>query len=238
MTQTADSPQKETDIIKRDIARPVIFVLIVCIGIGVGFFTPLKHYLTIDRISAFAENLGAWGPVILLIIGTISPLLFIPRWPVCFVGGMLYGIFWGTIIGNVASILGAWLHYKTAKSLVSDSSAKLLGKFNLDVNKLRTMNSFWVIFILRAVPISNSAATNLLAGMLKISTGNYLLSSFLGMIPSTIMYAAWGKLMKKPDPIYYLIAPALLIIIIISTIIVRHYITKTKSKIATNKDVV
>ena len=209
-----------------DIAKPLTFAVIALLGICVGFFTPLKGYLTIDSIRSFAETLGVWGPITLLIIGAIGPLLFLPRWPVCFISGMLYGLIWGTLIGNIASLLGAWIHYITAKKLVAESSEKLLRKFNLDINKLRDMNSFWVIFILRAVPVSNSAATNILAGALNISTQSYLLSSFLGMIPSTIMYVAWGKLMKKPEPQFYAVAVGILALMIAATIVVRHFISR------------
>jgi uncharacterized membrane protein YdjX (TVP38/TMEM64 family) len=229
MRQTTDKTSEKKDI-SRDIAKPLTFAAIAIIGICIGFCTPLKQYLTIDTIRSFAENLGVWGPVILLIIGAISPMLFLPRWPVCFISGMLYGIFWGTVIGNFASLLGAWIHYITAKSLVADGAKKLLNKINLDINKLRNMNSFWAIFILRAVPISNSAATNVLAGALKISTTSYLLASFLGMIPSTIMYVAWGKLMKKPEPQFYAIAVGILAIMIIATITVRHFVINKNKK--------
>ncbi len=225
---TADDTT-EKSFISRDIAKPLSFVALAIIGICIGFFTPLKEYLTIDSIRSFAETLGLWGPVTLLVIGAIAPLLFLPRWPICFISGMLYGVIWGTVIANFASLLGAWIHYVTAKKLVSDSSEKLLNKFNLNINKLRDMNSFWAIFILRAVPVSNSAATNVLAGALKISTVSYLLASFLGMIPSTIMYVAWGKLMKKPDPEFYAVAVGIVAIMIIATIAVRRFISKKKT---------
>lgn len=215
--------------INRNIAKLLTFVALAIIGICIGFFTPLKQYLTIESIKSFAETLGVWGPVTLLAIGAVGPLLFLPRWPVCFISGMLYGLFWGTVIGNCASLLGAWIHYITAKSLVSDSSEKLLQKFKLDIKKLRDMNSFWAIFILRAVPISNSAATNVLAGALKISDSSYLSASFLGMIPSTIMYVVWGKLMKKPEPQFYAIAVGVLALMIMATLIIKKiFLTKSR----------
>jgi uncharacterized membrane protein YdjX (TVP38/TMEM64 family) len=217
-------------IINSDVAKPLSFVAIAIIGIFIGLFTPLKQYLTIDAIRGFAETLGAWGPITLLAIGALGPLMFLPRWPICFMGGMLYGVFWGALIGNIASLLGAWLHYTTAKSLVSDSSEKLLKRLNLDLGKLHGRNSFWTVFILRVVPISNSSATNLLAGALKISTKSYLAASFCGMIPTTIMYASWGKLMKKPSPECYVIAVGILALIIIATIVIRRFVSTKPSQ--------
>lgn len=230
-TDPEDSPPQKTPF-SRDIAKPLAFVAIAIIGICIGFFTPVKQHLTIESIRSFAETLGIWGPITLLAIGAISPLMFLPRWPVCFIGGMLYGLFWGSVIGNIASLLGAWIHYITAKKLVAESSEKLLTKFNLGKSRLRNTNSFWAIFILRAVPISNSAATNVLAGAMNISTRSYLLASFLGMIPSTLMYVAWGKLMKKPEPLFYAIAVGVLVIMIIATTVARYLINKKTTQTA------
>ena len=78
----------------------------------------------------------------MLVYGALGPLLFLPRWPVCFVGGMLYGIVWGSVIGNVAGLLGAWLHYTVSLFLVSDSSEHLLHKFHLDAAKMKMTAAF------------------------------------------------------------------------------------------------
>ena len=54
--------------------------------------------------------------------------------------------------------------------------------------------------------------------------GNYLLATFFGMIPSTVMYAAWGKLMKKPDPSVFYLAVGAVLLLLAGTAVARRYL--------------
>ena len=206
------------------LGKLLVFLLIALAGIAISIFTPLRQYLTIESVREFSRELGARGPAALLIFGAFGPLFFLPRWPVCFAGGMLYGIVWGSVIGNVAGLAGVMLHYAASRFFVSTGSERLLKKFHMDPSRLRKENAFWIIFLLRAIPVSNSAMTNVLAGALKMSVGSYIVSSFLGMIPSTVMYAAWGKLMKKPDADLFILALGILLTMMLGTLAARRYV--------------
>ena len=201
------------------IKRLSAFVIISILGILATCFTPVGRFFTVDSISRIAENLGLWGPIILAVAGIVSPLLFIPRWPIAFVSGLLYGVVWGTVLANISSALGAWLHFTLARTLLAPMSARFLRKYNLDPHSVPKEKVFALLFFLRAFPLSNFVATNLFAGALKIQPRNFVLASFLGMIPSTIMYAAWGKLMKKPSGWFYALAVATLVLIVWGTIV-------------------
>lgn len=205
----------------------LVFCLLVLAGILVSTLTPLRDMLTVKNVQLFAERIGWWGPLFLFIYGLLGPLLFLPRWPVCFLGGMLYGIGTGSLIANVATTGGAFLHYLSARWLVAPSSGNVFRKIKIDPDKLTPSRAFWLILLLRAFPLSNSAATNVLAGALKMKKSSYVLSSFIGMIPSTIMYAAWGKLLKKPDPQFYYLAIGLLVILSAGTLLIRKRLFKS-----------
>lgn len=200
----------------------IVFLVLALIGLAVGMFTPLRDILTLDNVRMFSERLGWWGPLVLIALGAVLPLLFLPRWPICFAAGLLYGLVWGTLVASVASLAGAWLHYVTARHLVSPSSLGLLRRLRVDPEQLTPTRGFWLIFLLRAFPLSNSAATNLLAGALHLGHGPYLAASFLGMIPSTLMYASWGKLMKQPDPYFYAVAVGLLLVMMLGTVLLHR----------------
>lgn len=198
------------------------FLGVALLGLAAARFTPLRDYLTVEGVRDLSARLGWWGPFVLAVAGTVGPLFLLPRWPVCFAGGMLYGVIWGAVLGNVAGLLGCWVHYLSARKLVSAGSRRVLNRFDFDPDTLSPGKAFWALFLLRAFPLSNSAATNILAGALRISTRTYLIASFLGMIPSSLMYASWGKLMKKPDPVFYALAVGILVVMVAGTALARH----------------
>lgn len=204
------------------IKRLVGFVLVAIACLVVGYFTPAREWLSVDAIRGYAGKLGAWGPVVIVAAGIFTPLLFIPRWPVAFVGGLLYGVVWGSIIANIASTIGAWLHFLLARTMLRPMADKLRRRYGIHAATASREKVFTAIFLLRAFPLSNFVATNLLAGALQIRIGTYLAATFLGMIPSTLMYAAWGKLMKKPEPAYFVLAVGILALLAAGTLVAQR----------------
>lgn len=205
------------------------FLGIALLGLAVGRFTPLRDYLTVEGVRDLSTRLGWWGPFALAAAGTVGPLFLLPRWPICFAGGMLYGVVWGAALGNVAGLLGCLVHYLSARKLVAAGSRRALSRFDIDPDSLSPGRAFWVLFLLRAFPLSNSVATNILAGALSISTRTFLAASFLGMIPSSLMYASWGKLMKKPDPAFYALAVGILMAMVAATVLARRLLIRWTS---------
>lgn len=208
----------------RGIRGVVTFVLFATVGLAVAILTPIGDHLTVDSIRDLADELGYLGPTVLVGAGIVSPILFLPRWPIAFVGGLLYGIVGGTVLATFASTLGALLHYALAGSLLATAARRVLARFRLSRTALTPYRFFLAIFFLRAFPLSNFVATNLLAGALRAPLLPYATASFLGMIPSSIMYASWGKLLKKPSTSFYIVAVASAVFIALGTLLARRWL--------------
>jgi uncharacterized membrane protein YdjX (TVP38/TMEM64 family) len=200
-----------------------VFLAFAVAAVVISVYTPVGRFFSVDAISALAERLGVWGPLAIAACGTVMPLLFLPRWPIAFVGGLVYGVVWGTLLANVASTLGAWLHFIIATTLLAPGSDRIKQRYNINTDAIPPEKTFMVLFFFRAFPLSNFVATNLLAGALKVPIRTYLAATFFGMIPSTIMYASWGKLMKKPSPAFYALAVLTVTIIIVGTYLARKH---------------
>jgi uncharacterized membrane protein YdjX (TVP38/TMEM64 family) len=209
------------------------FLVLALICLAAGYFTPLKKFFEVKYISDFVVSLGIWGPAFIIAAGIVTPILFIPRWPIAFVGGLMYGIFWGSILANIASTIGAYLHFMLAKTLLSPMAERLRHRYGIHASNVPQDKVFAALFFLRAFPLSNFVATNLLAGAMKIRTNTYLSASFLGMIPSTIMYAAWGKLMKKPSTEYYVLAIAIMVILVAGTLMAQKLFSPWLKRVTT-----
>ena len=194
-----------------------LFLLLAVAIIMASLFTPVGEFFKMEHIEQGAQDMGPWGPSILVFAGLLTPLLFLPRWPIAFVSGLLYGVVWGTLLATVASTLGAMLHFALAKGLLSPMSDRLRKRYGITSAPVPRDKAFLVLVFLRAFPLSNFVATNLLAGAMKIHFGTYVVASFVGMIPSTLMFAAWGKLLKKPSPSFGVLAVATVLFIAIGT---------------------
>ncbi len=188
----------------------LLFLVFAVAAVLIGRHPAIKAHLSEDSIRAWVGHLGVWGPLAILGISMALPFLFLPRWPVVFVAGALYGIVIGTVIGTAAGTLGAIVHFALARRMFKSAGERVRKRFRLS-DRISDRQAFMVIFGLRAFPLSNYGLTNLLASALNMRMLPFIGSTFLGMIPSTLMYAAWGKMMRKPSPGYLALAIGLVV---------------------------
>lgn len=201
-----------------------VFLVVALAGVAVSRYSGAGEYLNVEAITDLARRMGPRGPLYLILAGLFTPLLFLPRWPIAFLAGLLYGVGWGTALATVASAGGAWLHFLLSRTLLAPMSDRLRRRYGLEHLTLPKDRQFLVLFLLRAFPLSSFVVTNLLAGALKLSRSRYMLATVLGMIPSTLLYAAWGKLMKKPDPHFYALAVLALVLLVAGTVLAQRFL--------------
>lgn len=199
------------------VVRAIVFVFICLALLTASLVLPVRDWWSLESLTAWSHRLGWRGPIWILLIGLAAPLLFLPRWPIAMVCGILYGIAGGALLANVASTLGAAVHYALARSMLAPWCRRILERRRSRWLNIEPDHAFLALFLLRAFPLSNFVATNILAGTLRVPFATYITASFLGMIPSTLLYAAWGKLMKEPSPLWYAVAAASLAFIAAGT---------------------
>jgi uncharacterized membrane protein YdjX (TVP38/TMEM64 family) len=199
----------------------LVFIVLAGAGVWASHYLAIGELLHADAVADWVRSLGVWGPALIVLLGCLTPLLFLPRWPLAMVSGLLYGVVGGALLATLASTLGAALHYGVARRFLSGATDRLGRRYNLERWRIPPEGQFLAVFLMRAFPLSSFVATNLLAGALRMRFRRYLLASMLGMLPSSFMYAAWGKLLKKPDASYYLLAVLTLVLFVVGTVWAR-----------------
>lgn len=177
----------------------VFAVLSVVFAVG-GAVSPLRRVWTETGGVEFVRHLGVWAPLAILAAGALAPFAFLPRWPLAVACGALYGLAWGGLLANTASTLGAWLQFRFARRALSSAAARVLARSGRRLPDLPPRKAVALLVALRAFPLSNFVVTNLLAASLDLSPTAYVWATFAGMVPSTLMYGAWGRLAVQPRP--------------------------------------
>lgn len=202
--------------------RLLPFAVLSLLFVALGLLPSVRAHLRVDALRELRDRLGVWAPLAIAVFAVVSPLAFMPRWPVAFLCGLLYGVVLGSLLANVVSTLGAWLHFRLARHAFGRAAARhpLAARWRAALADPRT--AFTALFLLRAFPLSNFTATNILAGALAMRGRVYLSATFLGMIPSTLLYACWGKLLYKPSPGFYALLIGLCLFIAVGTLVARR----------------
>ena len=202
--------------------RLVPFVALSVCCLALGLLPAVREHLKPAELSTFARNLGPWAVLAIVLFSMVSPLAFIPRAPVAILCGLLYGVGPGGLLANVAATLGAWLHFRLARHALGTAGQKHPVAARWRQALADPHRAFLALFLLRAFPLSNFTATNILAGALGMRGRIYLPATFLGMIPSTLFYACFGKLVRKPSLEFYLLLGGLFLVILIGTLLARR----------------
>jgi uncharacterized membrane protein YdjX (TVP38/TMEM64 family) len=218
------------------VAKLGAFLSVAIAALLVSHFTHVGEYFSEEKLQQVARQLGAWGPLVIIGLGIVTPLAFLPRWPLAFLSGMLYGLTQGTLLATFASTLGAMLNFYLSLSLLAPMTERLKAKYHLERLHVPRDKEFMFIFLMRAFPLSNFVLTNLIAGALKMRPNRYLIASFLGMLPSSLMYAAAGKLMKKPDAKFYYAAAGILAIFVGGAWLAQKYVQPWMRELRGGKD--
>lgn len=168
-------------------------LIIVAVSVAVFQAADLDRYIRPEAIRATIQSAGPMAPLLYLLIYSIAPVFFVPGWIISIAGGLAFGALWGTVLTVVGATIGATMAFFVARYLGRDFVARLLkGKFAALDDQAAT-HGFQVIFFLRLIPLVPFNALDYVAGLSKIGVRDYILATFLGIIPGTFAYVYLGS---------------------------------------------
>jgi uncharacterized membrane protein YdjX (TVP38/TMEM64 family) len=155
-------------------------------------FLPLKDWMKVLTDTARAH--GALGVAVYIAAYAVATVLFLPGWIFTVSAGLIYGILGGTAVALVGATLGASLAFLVARYLVRgrvERAARGNKKFEA-IDEAVGKNGWKIIALLRLSPLIPFNVSNYLYGVTRIGFWPYLLSSLVGMLPGTLLYAYLG----------------------------------------------
>src|SRR5664280_3898170 len=74
----------------------------------------------VERMDALFRGLGAWAPVVFMLIWIAACVMMLPGLPIAIVGGLVFGAVWGTVWTTVGANLGACLAFLIGRYAARD----------------------------------------------------------------------------------------------------------------------
>lgn len=147
-----------------------------------------------DALTWIAQ-LGPWGAIAFILIYNLTTVLFIPGSLLTLGGGVIFGVFWGSLYVFIAATMGASFAFLIGRYLTRDWVAKKIAdrpQFQAIDNAV-AKEGFKIVLLTRLSPVFPFNLLNYAFGITKVSLKDYILGS-IGMIPGTIMYVYIGSL--------------------------------------------
>lgn len=122
------------------------------------------------------------------------------------VGGGCMGFGLCIVVSTAASALGALLTFLAARYFFRESVEQRFAAKLLEINRGIEKNEVVYLLSLRLAPIIPFVAFNLLAGLTRVKPWTFLWTSFLGMLPGTVLYVNAGHELSKVSQLGELIS--------------------------------
>lgn len=178
---------------------PLAIILIVA---AIGAFT-LKDYFSFEALRDNREALIAFRDSNL----ALTAMMFVAAYVVIvafslpgaliatLTGGFLFGTFGGAFLSVTSATLGATVIFLAARhgfgdrlKARMDASAGTVGKIAKGIDE----NQWSMLFVMRLVPVVPFFVANLIPAFLAVPVYRYVISTFLGIIPGSLVYSSVG----------------------------------------------
>ena len=182
-------------------------------------------------LEEWVESLGIWGPVALGLIYIVATVIFVPGTLLTLVAGAVFGLAIGFITVSISSTIGASLAFLIARYFARDKVASMAeNNRHFDAIDAAIEEGGWkVVGLLRLSPAIPFNVQNYLYGLTKVKFWEYVLTSWIAMMPGTFMYVYLGTVSgaalggdQEKSPGQWV----LLVVGLLATVAVTVYVTK------------
>ncbi len=212
------------------IVKPILLLLVITGSLLAFYLSPLHQLLMpegLEDLRDFFNGFGAWTPLVFAAACAIGVGFGLPRLAFAALGGLLFGALIGSIVAQFGTLLGCVLAFGWARWLGRDfverRDSRRLRQL-LDKIRLRPIATN---VLLRVCPVGNAFATNLLFGVSPMSLKDFVIGTFLGTLPETVVLALFGASMYHGSALRAIAGAVLMV-----ALIVGYYVASRRSKMA------
>lgn len=143
----------------------------------------------------WVEGMGPWGPVAFMAVYAVATVLLLPGSVLTLGAGALFGVVQGSIYVSIGSTCGAAAAFLVGRHLARDRvEAKLRGDERFAALDRAVAAEGWrIVLLTRLSPVFPFTVLNYAFGLTRVSFGAYLIASWIGMMPGTILYVFLGS---------------------------------------------
>lgn len=199
-------------------------------------FTPLHDIVTPQNAAGWARYVrtmpGSWA--ILILSYTLAAAIMFPRPLLTLTTVIAFGPFEGTLYCAAGIMVAAMAFYSIGRYGSKAWVEKLAGDHTKTLEKVLREHGVGATFALNMVPAPPFAIQGMISGALRVPAWKYAAGSFLGMLPTLVGWAFFGRqvaasLEESEGSVSLWAIAAVAAAMIAVTIVVRRWFAKYSS---------
>jgi uncharacterized membrane protein YdjX (TVP38/TMEM64 family) len=150
-----------------------------------------------DWLQSFVAELsrvGRWGPLLFVALYVVAAVTLAPAFVLTFAAGAVFGVWRGTLLVFVGATLGSSAVYALAAPLARTRVLRWIDRDPRMAAARQAIvdHSAWIQFLLRLSPLVPYNVLNYALALAGVKYRDFLVAS-VGMLPTIVMYAYYGK---------------------------------------------
>lgn len=147
---------------------------------------------TLEGVKSYILSFGVFAPVIYILMFTLIPLTLFPDSILAIAGGVVFGLYWGTIYTIIGAAFGGTLSFYISRNFGRDVVEKLIKHKAQWFEDGAEKQGFLLILALRFIPLIPFDIISYGAGLSKIRYRDFITATVLGIIPGVLVYTNLG----------------------------------------------
>lgn len=175
-------------------ARNALLVAVVLVMVWVALNLELP---SVGELQARIEALGWGGWIAFVALYGLVAITPIPVTIMAVTGGFLFGTVLGSVLSVAGAFLGGWGAYWLARALGARTVARLLGRYRSRVESHLATAGFEAVCVLRLMPGVPYWPVNYGSGAFGVAHHVYVSASLLSIVPGQVSLVALGHFVAE-----------------------------------------
>lgn len=184
----------------RPAARRLLPLLILAAAAALAFALGLHEQVSIEALrqhrtalNGFVANMGIAAALAFVVLYAVTTMLSLPVGAILTIaGGFLFGVASGTLYVVIGATLGATAVFLIARSALGEVFRAKAGPFMQRMEAGFRENALSYMLVLRLIPLFPFFVVNLVPAFLGVSLRIYVIGTFFGIIPGTLVFILAG----------------------------------------------
>lgn len=174
---------------------------VVYVVAGVAVVLAARYFHVQELLKAALDwigKLGPLGPVIFIGIYVVATVLFIPGSVLTLGAGAAFGVVLGSVCVSISATLGATAAFLVGRYLAREAIARKIERNEkfAAIDRAVADEGWKIVFLTRLSPVFPFTLLNYAFGLTRVRLGHYVLASWIGMMPGTVMFVYLGSLVN------------------------------------------
>jgi uncharacterized membrane protein YdjX (TVP38/TMEM64 family) len=183
-------------------------LLAALIAVLIIWWQPIYDFLSNpEQVRAWVEQLGAWGPMAILLLEMIQALLApIPGQAIEAVSGYLYGPWLGTLFPMIGMIIGSFIAFSLARRFGRPLVIRMIGRQSMArMDDLVRRGGALFFFLIWLLPFAPDDLACVAAGLTPMPARQFLILMTLGRLPGVFVSVLVGANVSRIQPIWWVL---------------------------------